>query len=193
MTMLISPQSPSQPPIPALMTAEEFVRRYPDQGYELVRGVVKELPMAGGEHGVVCQAMARLLGNHVVEHSLGRVLINDTHFITRRNPDEIRGMDVAYISYARLARGAVPRGPLTVPPELIVEARSPSDLWTDVFAKVEEYLAAGVNVVIVLNPETRTASVCRPKVDQTDFQEDQTLTIPDILPGFAVEVSRLFE
>lgn len=193
MTTLISPLSPSQPPTPPLMTAEEFFRRYPDHNVELVRGVVKELPMPGAEHGVICQAMARLLGNHVVDHSLGRILINDTHFITRRNPDEVRGMDVAYISYARLPKGPVPRGPLEVPPELIVEARSPSDAWTDVFAKVEEYIQAGVGVVIVLDAEKRTASVCRPGIDQTDFHAADTLTVPDVLPGFAVEVARLFE
>lgn len=193
MTTLISPLDPPQPPTPPLMTAEEFFRRYPDHNVELVRGVVKELPMPGAEHGAICQAMARLLGNHVVDHSLGRVLINDTFFLTRRNPDEVRGMDVAYISYARLPKGPVPRGPLEIPPEMIVEARSPSDLWTDVFAKVEEYLAAGVAVVVVLDAEKRTASVCRPGPVQTDFLEGDTLTVPDVLPGFAVEVARLFE
>lgn len=193
MTTVIAPALSPQPPAPPLMTAEEFFRRYPNHNVELVRGVVKELPMPGTEHGAICQAMARVLGNHVVDHSLGRVLINDTHFITRHNPDEIRGMDVAYISYARLPKGPLPRGPLEIPPELIVEARSPSDLWTDVFAKVEEYIQAGVGLVVVLDAEKKTASVCRPGPVQTDFYVGDTLTVPDVLPGFAVEVARLFE
>ena len=179
--------------MPALMTAEEFVRRYPKHWVELVDGVVKEVAMPGFEHSVVVLTIARLIGNHVADRSLGRVVSNDTFFVTRRISETVRGMDVGYISYARLPKGPIPRGPLEVAPELVVEVRSPSDSWTDLFAKVEEYIAAGVGVVVVLDPEKQTASVCRPNADQTDFHVGDTLTIPDVLPGFAVAVSRLFE
>ena len=74
-----------------------------------------------------------------------------------------------------------------------MEVRSPSDAWTDVFAKVEEYLAAGVSVVLVVDPEKGTVSACRPGPRQEDFHAGDTLTVPDVLPGFAVEVARLFE
>lgn len=78
-------------------------------------------------------------------------------------------------------------------PELVAEVRSPSDAWTVVFAKVEDYLGAGVNVVLVLDPETRTVMICRPGPTQTTLKAGDTLTVPDVLPGFAVEVARLFE
>ena len=149
--------------------------------------------MAGVEHGVVNSNFVYYLSDHVRRHDMGRVLGNDTHFITRRNPDAVRGMDIAYISYARMPKGSVPKGALEVAPELIAEVRSPSDTWTDVFAKVGEYIKASVGVVIVLDPETRTVLVCRPDAEQEDFHVGDTLTIPDLLPGFAVEVARLFE
>ena len=176
-----------------LLTAEEFVKRYPNHRVELVRGAVKAVPMAGVEHGVVNSNFGYYLNDHVRKNELGRVMDNDTQFITRRNPDEVRGMDLAYISYARLPRGPVPRGPLEVAPELIVETRSPTDAWTDVFAKVQEYIDAGVGVVIVLDPEKRSASACRRNADQQDFFVGDTLTVPDVLPGFAVPVAVLFE
>ena len=190
MSAVIRPSAPCALP---LLTAEAFVERYPKHWVELVDGFVKGVTMPGFEHGMVVLTVARLIGNHVADHSLGRVVSNDTYFITRRDPDVVRGMDVAYISYARLPRGPVPQGALEVAPELVVEVRSPSDSWTDVFAKVEEYLAARVGVVIVLDPEKRTASACRRNADQVDFHVGDTLTVPDVLPGFAVEVSRLFE
>ena len=185
--------SPSIPCVAPRLTAEEFVRRYPKHYVELVEGVVKELVMPGFEHGMVVLLAGRLIGNYVADHFLGRVVSNDTYFVTRRDPYTVRGMDVAYISYARLPRGPVPRGALEVAPELVVEVRSPSDAWTDVFAKVHEYIGAGVGVVIVLDPEKQTASVCRPNVEQEDFHVGDTLTVPDVLSGFAVEVTRLFE
>ena len=184
---------PSLPPSIPLLTGEEFVKRYPDHYVELVKGVVKEIPMPGGEHGAVCGAIARLIGVFVAGHELGRVLTNDTFVYTQRDPDCIRGMDVAYFSYARLPRGRVPRGTLEVLPELVAEVRSPSDTWNDVFAKVEEYLAAGVSVVLVANPEKGTVSALRKGPTQEDFHAGDTLTVPDVLPGFAVEVARLFE
>jgi Uma2 family endonuclease len=174
------------------MSADEFCRLYPDRRAELVEGVVKELPMPGVEHGIICLLIGRLLGNFVEERSLGRVLCNDTWVLTRRSPDGVRGMDVAYISYARLPRGPAPRGRLEVPPELVVEVRSPSDTWTDTFAKVVEFLQAGVDVVAVIDPETRTVSLCRPRVMQEVLREGDTLALSDILPGFSIPVSRLF-
>ena len=190
MSAVIRPSIPCAVP---LLTAEEFVKRYPKHYVELVKGVVKEVPMAGVEHGVINSNIGYFLADYVRKNDLGRVVSNDTYFITRRNPDVVRGMDIGYISYARLPKGPVPRGALDVAPELIVEVRSPSDAWTDVFAKVEEYLAAGVGVVVVLDPEKRSASACRRNADQQDFFVGDTLTVPDVLPGFAVPVAVLFE
>jgi Uma2 family endonuclease len=189
MTALIRTPEPSAPP---LLTAEEFFDRYPDHYKELVRGVVKEVAMPGTEHGMVNARMVGELYVHLARHDTGRLLSNDTFFQTGTGPDSVRGMDVAYISYTRLPRGPVPRGILTATPELIVEVRSPTDLWTELFAKVEEYLAAGVDVVVVLDPGRRIASVIRPGPAQQDLSCDDALTIPEILPGFSVPVSRLF-
>ena len=100
------------PTVEALMTAEEFGQR-PDPGHpeELVRGVVFAMPMTNREHGKVCVKAARILGNWVEDHDLGHVLGNDAGVITERDPDTVRGADVAYYSYAptpqrcQLARG----------------------------------------------------------------------------------------
>ena len=195
MTTLIAPLVPSQPPTPPLLTAEEFVRRYPDHGcvVELVRGVVKVLPMPGLDHGFVCSTVSFFLNLYVREHNIGRVPTNDTSIKTYSNPDSVRAPDVAYFSYERLPKGRMPRGLPDVSPEITVEVRSPSDSWTDVFAKVIEFLGAKVRVVIVLDPDTLTASVYRPDTLQEILRAGDTLTIPDVLPGFAVAVDRLFE
>ena len=190
MSAVLDPSTPCAVP---LLTAEEFFRRYPDHYVELVKGVVKEIPMPGGEHGYVCGVIAWRIMNFVIDRDLGRVFINDTFVLTERDPDSIRGMDVAYVSYSRLPKGPVPCGTLEVLPELVAEVRSPTDTWTDVFAKVEEYLAAGVSVVLVADPEKGTVSACRKGPTQQDFQAGDTLTVPDVLPGFAVPVAVLFE
>lgn len=81
---------------------------------------------------------------------------------------------------------------LKVPPQLCVEVRSPSNTWTDIFAKIADYFRAGVTAVLVLDPDTATASVYRADTGQQIFTQDQELTLPDVLPGFSVPVRRFF-
>jgi Uma2 family endonuclease len=192
----ISQMSTTQtsPPSTTLLTAEEFVRRYAGQRVELVRGVVKELPMpASAKHGKICAKIARLIGNHVEERDLGHVMSNDSYVKVKSDPDLVRGADVSFYSYERLPKGEVPEGILPVSPDLVVEVRSPSDRWIDVFEKVVEYLGVGVRVVVLVDAVSLTASVYRPDELQRIFDNGDELTVPDVLPGFAVAVRLLFE
>jgi Uma2 family endonuclease len=175
------------------MTAAEFVANHGGSHVELVNGMLQELPMASQKHGRICLLIGRLIDEHAEKNDLGRVTTNDSFVQTKSNPDTTRGADVSFYSYARLPRGKVPEGLLPVPPDLIVEVRSPSEGWTTLFAKVVEYLQAGVRVVIVLDEPTGTASVYRPDELQQIFHNGDALVVPDVLPGFSVLVQRLFE
>lgn len=181
------------PTAPPLVTVEQFFREHGDGGFELVKGRVIEVPMPGAKHGKVCQKVTRLVGNYVEEHSLGHVMLNDTLIVLRRGPDTSRGADVCFVSYAKLPPGDVPDGPLEVIPELVFEVRSPSDSWTDAIEKMIDYLKAGVQVVIIFDPKTTSATLFRSDVRQEMFEAGDTLTVPDLLPGFAVPVRQFFE
>ncbi len=177
---------------PPLLTAEEFVEQYEGQQVELVNGVVMELPMAYSRHGQICVMMIAELLLFFRDHDFWQMIGNDAWIRLRRDPDVVRGPDVAVYRYDRMPKGPVPDGLLDVIPDLVVEVVSPSDRWTDVFGNVQEYLGAGVRAVVVLDNSSRTASVYRPPADQVTFHSADTLTIPDVLPGFAVPVARLF-
>lgn len=99
---------------------------------------------------------------------------------------------MCFFSHERLPKGDVPDGVAPVAADLVVEVRSPSDRWTDVFTKMLEYLKAGVRVVVILDPATTSASVYRPDELQQVFHNGDPLTLPDVLPGFSVPVNRLF-
>ncbi len=167
----------------------------PDDGRrtELVQGRMMELPPPGFIHGRVCFNVALLLGNVIRDRDLGHVVINDTGVITRRHPDTVRGMDVAYFSFERVPRGILPNPYPEVAPELIVEVRSPSDRWRDIHAKVNEYLALGVLVVCVLDPEPQTAHLYYPDQPPRTLGPDDELSFPECLGDFRVPLRRLFE
>ena len=120
------------------------------------------------------------------------MLSNDSGVITERGPDTVRGADIVFYSYGRVPRGKLPRAYLSEMPELVVEVRSKSDRWPKVLAKAAEYLDAGVSVVMVLDDEETTAHI----ITQDRYQilnADDELTVPEILPGFSVNVGRFFE
>jgi Uma2 family endonuclease len=178
----------------ALVTAEEFGKR-PDPGYpeELVQGRVVCMPPPDRKHGFVCGNAAQIFGPFVKERDLGRVMSNDSGVITERNPDTVRGADVAYYSYSRLPRGPLPTGYGPEVPELVVEVRSAGDRWLEIHEKVAEYLAAGVLFVVVLDPEPQTAHMFGADVPPRMLESDDELTVPTLLEGFGVRVGRFFE
>ena len=193
MSTMISQLPSIQIPGAPLMSAKDFAQLHGGDCMELVDGIAQELPIASPKHGKICVRTSRYMDEYAEKHEAGHVMSNDSFVQTKTNPDTTRGADVSFYSYARLPKGKVPEGILPVAPDLIVEVRSPSERWNAVFAKVVEYLNAGVRVVIVLDEPTGTASVYRPDELQQIFQNGDELVVPDVLPGFSVPVKRLFE
>ena len=186
----------TDPSAPPPMTGDEFFRLHGgESNVELVRGYVRRLPMPGGRHGEVCSKANYYLTQYAMEKGTGRVLGNDSLIRTGENPDTHRGVDVCFISYARLAKDQpTPAGPLLFAPDLVVEVRSPTDRTGEVQVKIGEYLLAGVPVVLVLDPKIEAATIYRDdeELPQRRHNGDE-LTLPDVLPGFAVPVRKFFE
>jgi Uma2 family endonuclease len=176
-----------------LFTAEQFAAR-PDPGYpeELVQGRIVTMPPPTPRYGQVCGEANYLLGRHAERHDLGHVLCNGSRVITERDPDTVRGADVAFYSYAKVPRGRIRKGYLDVVPDLVVEVRSEDDRWRDILAKIHEYLEAGVVVVIVLDSEMERAHVFRTDEPPRDLGPDDELTVPDLLGDFRVAVRPFF-
>lgn len=178
-----------------LLTAEEFSRR-PDPGYpaELVKGKIVRMNPTKPYHGYVCGNVAIMVGSHAKTHGLGSIATNDSGVITEREPDTVRGADVAFYSYDRVPKGTLPREVyLDVVPELIFEVLSPDDRWPKVLAKVVEYLDAGVGVVCVLDPSRRTLHLFEGEEPVRVLTEDDELTLPNLLGDFRVAVRDFFD
>gem|GEM_PF-6088646 len=128
------------------MTCDEFLRLHGDEsGIELIEGRVVRLPMRGGIHGRVCYKASLILGEHIEANRLGRVFTNDTFVKIRHDPEECRGPDLAYISYATQPESSpVPTGALAPPLELAVEVGSPSNTLNELTMKASLYIASGV-------------------------------------------------
>ncbi len=183
------------------LTADEFLSRYGDRsGVELVDGRVVwggKGPATGGgamprfKHGLVCQNVALLIGGHVKANALGRVAINDTFVPVGGDPPAVRGADLLFVSFARLPADQTPDD-LTVPPDLVVEVKSPSDRIAAIGLKANQYLAAGVRAVVVCDPQSESVAVHLADELPYRLHNGDEFALPDVLPGFAVPVRAFF-
>jgi Uma2 family endonuclease len=77
-------------------------------------------------------------------------------------------------------------------PDLVVEVVSPSDRMTDVQAKVDDYLRAGVRLVWVVEPRARTVTAYVPGRPPRVYGEADDLDGGDVLPEFRLPVAEIF-
>jgi Uma2 family endonuclease len=182
--------------IERLLTAEEYAR-LPDNGEptELVRGKIVSMNVPNLRHGWLCIRMGRLVGNFVAERDLGYVMGNDAGMITERDPDTVRGPDLSFFSYARIPKGAGLACYAEVPPEIVVEVRSPRDRWPTILRRVSEFLAAGVLAVYVVDGEKETVTVFDAETDPPGrtLKRGDDLTFPEPLGGLRISVRELFD
>jgi len=177
-----------------LLTADEF-RLLPDQNQplELVRGSVVMMSNPGARHGHVCHCIGRILGNFISQHDLGFIFSNDAGVITERNPDTVRGPDIAYYSFQRIPKDpGPPEGYPDVVPELVFEVLSPSDSWKKVLRKITEFIEAGVSIACVADPQSRQITVFYSDRSSEKLTCDDVISFPDLLPGFSSHVRDLF-
>lgn len=116
---------------------------------------------------------------------------NDSGVVLERDPDTVRGPDVAYFESVASYRELRPK-PSETPPMLAVEVLSPSDSFRTVINKIKLYLDAGVKVVWLVDPEERTVSIHRPDGNWKVVAADQQLLGDPELPGFSYRVSDFF-
>jgi len=174
-----------------LLTIEELDDIVGDTTGELIDGRFVPMPPTGWPHARAEVKVSSRLAQFAEASGLGTVLGGEAGIIIRRDPDTVRGADVAYISRKRLAQASA-EGYLDVAPELVVEIVSPNDRWTDLTAKLEDYFSIDVELVWVVDPHRHRVSCYRSPTELALLGPGDTLTAEPMLPGFELPVSELF-
>lgn len=159
---------------------------------ELIRGEVRRMSPTGITHGILCNEIGAEVRSFVKSNDLGFVCGAETGFIVEHNPDTVIAADVAFITHERLATVENPDKFAPFAPDLAVEVLSPSNTTREINEKIALYFAAGSRAVWVFNPKRRTAAVYSSPSDVHTLGEDDTLDGGDVLPGFELNLSKLF-
>jgi Uma2 family endonuclease len=174
------------------VTPDELLALPDSDHYELVDGDLVERPMSAIS-SLVGMTIGRKLGEHCDPLNLAWIFGADQGFrCFPDDPDRVRKPDVAVVLKNRLSTEQLETGFLPLAPDLAVEVISPNELAEDVERKVLEYLSAGVRLVWVVYPSTRSLHVFRADGSTAALRDADTLDGGDLLPGFSVRLADLF-
>lgn len=185
---------PSPPVPPRLMTVAEFAA-LPNYGpggdvkHELDDGRLVEIMLPGDTHGAVSGnvyfqfKLAERAGHGKARTEVGVIL--------RRNPDRVVGPDVCFIANASLPIRLSPEGYWESMPDIAVEVRSKNNTLAELERKANEYLAAGVKLVWVIDPIRANAIVYETGQSPRTLAATDCLPTGDAIPGFTATVGEI--
>lgn len=169
------------------VTVDELERTSLPYPAELYNGKVV-YKMAAFAHGKIQIRIGAKLDQYLEQNPIGEA-VTETNFQLwpeRRNQSRIP--DIAFVKKERVPKEQWRFADLA--PDLAVEIISPEDNFLKVMNKVDAYLEQGTQIVWVVIADTREVLVC---TAASKHSVRDVLTAPELLPGFELPVSKIFE
>jgi Uma2 family endonuclease len=167
------------------------LERMPEDGMhrELLHGELIEVPPPKMDHSdAVAELFASLLLYLRQRPGLGRVHAEAGYKITADGRSYLQP-DVSFLSQKRW-ESIGPDAFALGAPDVAFEVVSPSESASTIEAKTDAYRDSGARVIVWIFPLTRTVRVTGDTEQR--LHEADTLTLPDILPGWSLPVRDLF-
>ena len=175
----------------AAVTADDLARMRDGKSYEVVNGQMG--PRRASVLASLVEGKAITLLNSYCElQRLGVVLSGSNGFQCFSTPLTVRKPRGSFINRRRFTTNFFHEEFLSIHPDLAVEVVSSHDEFAEVIEKVEEYLAAGIPLVWVIDPENEIVIIHRKDGSVTKLHRNDDLTGEDVLPGFTCKVAELF-
>jgi Uma2 family endonuclease len=173
-------------------TPEELLAIPDGHRFELIDGHLVERPLMGAEASLVAAAIIMIVRQFTLGRQLGPVFSDACGYqIFPDDPNRVRFPDVSFIRRGRLPDDKPPQGHVRIAPDLAVEVVSPNDLAYSIDDKIASFLLAGIRMLWIVYPETRTVWVIRPTGVSRLSAADE-INGEDVLPGFTCRVEEFF-
>lgn len=162
----------------------------PEKQIEIANGKVEIKEMAGAKSGGVAARIIIEVGVYVKANKLGRLYTPDTTFSMGDNQ---RMPDVSFVAAARIPKKGEPLGKWNLAPDLAVEVVSPTDSVKKIRGRLNEFFAANVKEVWIVEPEVGILSVYHePLRPTTILTKTDELTDSQVLPNFILQLTEIF-
>lgn len=181
------------------MLLDNFIQQYAQQPFELVDGEKRLIMPNVAIHQLVLRALFRFLDVFCAANQSGEVLF-ELPMVEVYNQEWVKGSrtpDLMFFSALKWSQYTTEtehwlKKPALIVPDLAVEIVSPNDSFSDIETKVAEYLARGVALVWVIDPQKRRIYVYRDHARRT-LAEGDSLLGETVLPGFELALADLFK
>lgn len=184
------------------MPLDEFLQLSHEQEFELINGERRPKLATVFGHSETIRFLFRRMDAHVSSNELGEVF-SETTFILPDTGDSdwvtgSRIPDLMFYTGNKVAEYKAKHPdyrerPLPLVPDFVIEVVSPTDKVSELDEKIDAYLAEGVRLIWVIDPQRRKATVYAPDMEQPrHLVGDAMLDASDVLPGFQVKLSSLF-
>jgi Uma2 family endonuclease len=162
-----------------------------DVDYELDCGklIIKRPPCAA--HASVQIFIAAELMYQGQRKHHGRAF-TEVGIVLSRNPDTVLGADLAFVGKPKLPVRRSREGYLDTIPDLVIEVRSKNDTRAELERKAQQYLSAGVSIVLIADPEARTVAEHRAGIEPRVYRAPETLALDEPIPGFRLDLAECF-
>jgi len=176
----------------ALFRSEDLERLQTAFGkkFELVRGELYEVMPTSQRHGTIVIRTGRKLDEWAERTGAGQIS-GDSGYILERDPDTVRGPDIAFVRKGRLKARQSRRGFPELAPDLAIEIRSPNETWVELAEKAREYFAAGCRMGWFVEIDAFLELVW-PNGERKRLGLDEPVEVDDVLPGFRCKVRDFF-
>jgi Uma2 family endonuclease len=180
-------------PAPGTATEQDVLdmNDHHDRLCELVDGVLVEKAAVGYFESRVAVVLGSYL--ELFSHRYDRGIVLGPDGTLRIMPDLVRIPDVSFISWDKFPNRELPAEPIPdLVPDLAVEVLSEGNTAEEMRRKLREYFKAGVRLVWLIDPATRTAEVYTSLRKKTTITENEALDGGTVLPGFRLSLRELF-
>jgi Uma2 family endonuclease len=178
-------------PAKKVWTEEEVLSLPHDSySYEVVDGELVMSPKNNPQHGNMCVRISARILDHADKRKLGQVFDSNTgYWMVNRN---LRAPDVSFVSKARLPQRS-PKGFFEGAPDLVVEVLSPTNSRREMDDRLRDFFESGTKLAWIIDPEEQFAEVCHSPTDRKIVGPGGVLEGEDVLPGFKLPLSDLFQ
>ncbi|MDX1990939.1 MAG: Uma2 family endonuclease [bacterium] len=188
------------------MPLDTFLEAFNQQPFELINGAQKILMPGVAGPNYILRLLVRWLEQALTNNPAniqGELFYEMTFVLPEaynpnwvtgsRTPDLMIYLGNRWADYIK-AHPDWREKPYLLVPDFVVEIVSPNDRYSDIDEKVDAYLADGVRLIWVIDPQRRKATIHTPINDQPlHLKGDTLLSGGDVLPGFEIRLSALFE
>jgi len=157
------------------------------------QGELIVMPPTGGETGKHNVNLILQLASWNEQTQLGEVFDSSTGFTLPNKAD--RSPDVSWVAKSRWEALTKEEREKFIPlcPDFVIEIMSPSDRLSKVQEKMREYIDNGCRLGWLINRKKQEVEIYRPHQEVEILQAPQILSGEDVLPGFVLNLQKIWE